>query len=133
MSKSPHSYRSQAVTWCLPEVFSGYSEPRAFVNSRENSLNQVQGGLCGGQTEQRPGLHVQAGWRLHLTQGGTQLLTAVTGGQCPGSKHAGSPHTFGGAQGITVDRVKEATVPELVKLDPAQGGPSVWLTGSHSH
>ena len=48
-------------------------------------------------------------------------VTAVTGGQCPGSKHAGSHHTFGGAQGITVDRVKEATDPELVQLNPAQG------------
>ena len=54
-------------------------------------------------------------------------VTAVTGGQCPGSKHAGGPHTFGGAQGVIVDRMKEATDPELVQLDPAQGGPAGWL------
>ena len=108
MSKSPHNYQSQAVIWCLPEVFSGYSEPQAFVNSRESNGPDYMSRQSGDSTRRHP-------------------VTAVTGGQCPGSKHAGGPHTFGGAQGVIVDRMKEATDPELVQLDPAQGGPAGWL------
>ena len=95
MSKSPHSYRSQAVIWCLPEVFSRYSEPQAFVNGQESSLDQVQGGLCGGQTEQRPRLHVQAEWRLHLTQGDTQSQQSQVDSALVASMQAAIIHSEG--------------------------------------